>query len=192
MYTHSTSFKMSDFNAHFEAAKRKRKKNLSQEELTVLADKVNEPSTRRYFLKKISDKLTNEKKEKYWRQRVLKIYAVSLVERSVDEIRKKRTNCCLITKTKAPKINAEMAKTGSGTSNIVALTPLEDKIASILGRTVIEAIKGGIDGKTERLIILILSIMKDLPLLFVCGRCRTDAQKEKTSMKIGYSTHRRK
>ena len=47
---------------------------------------------------------------------------------------------------KRQKINAKMAKTGSGTSNVVALTPLEEKIASILGRTVKEAIKGGIDG----------------------------------------------
>lgn len=134
---------MSDFNAQFEVAKKKRKKNFSQEELTVLVDEVNEH--KKVLFEKFSDTLTNEKKEKYWRQIALKINAVSLVERSVDEIRKKWTDWCSITKAKASKISAEMTKTGSGTSDVVALTPLEEKIASILGRTAIEGIKGGID-----------------------------------------------
>lgn len=70
--------------------KRKRKANFSQEELDVLSEEVR--VRKRLLFEKFSDTISMELKKKAWAAITLNVNAVSSVERTIDDVRKKWTD----------------------------------------------------------------------------------------------------
>ena len=125
------------------AEKRSRRPNFNTEELKTIADEV---SMRKPLLfGKLSDVVTNEKKTKAWKEITVKVNAVSLTERTYDEIRKKWIDWSSAVKVKAAKIKLAMNKTGSGSMNMAPLTSLEEKVISIIGIVAVEGFAGAVD-----------------------------------------------
>jgi DNA-binding transcriptional regulator PaaX len=69
--------------------------------------------------------------------------------RTADELKKKWSVLCSETKRKLSKLKREQVRTGGGHLPAdCALTPLEDKIQSVVGETAISGVDRGIDTLT--------------------------------------------
>ncbi|XP_061192329.1 myb/SANT-like DNA-binding domain-containing protein 4 [Saccostrea echinata] len=91
--------------------------------------------------------VTNQAKKGEWDLICEKVNAVNTSHlRTADELKKKWSVLCSETKEKISKLKREEVRTGGGQLPAdCSVTPVEDKIQSIIGETAISGIDGGID-----------------------------------------------
>ena len=122
-----------------------RRPNFSHDELSILTEEVS--LNKSLLTGKFSETLDCEKKTELWHSIATKMNAVSVVERTAEEIRKKSIDCRLSSsvKIKFSKLKISMSTTGGGESEVLSFSALEDKVINILGKTAVEGLKQGVD-----------------------------------------------
>ncbi|XP_062615402.1 myb/SANT-like DNA-binding domain-containing protein 4 [Saccostrea cucullata] len=120
-----------------------RKPNFSQLEIETIIEEVQNNSD--IINSSFSNVSTNASKQRLWSGIASKVSAVSGVERTSEDVRKKWRNVSSDTKKKLSMARREARKTGGGVSSAEALTNTEIKIAETMGQTAVEGIPGGYD-----------------------------------------------
>ncbi|XP_014665060.1 PREDICTED: myb/SANT-like DNA-binding domain-containing protein 4 [Priapulus caudatus] len=113
-----------------EKTERKRRPKFALAELEVLADEVS--LQKDILFGKFSSTVTFQRKKALWCSIAEKVNAVSEVERTGEECRKKWQYTQSDVKQKAARRKRDGAATGGGTLNVPDLSPIEEKIASLL------------------------------------------------------------
>lgn len=126
------------------AGVKRRKANFSDREISVLIDKVED--NYKILSAKFSDVITSQEKNKVWNDIAEAVNAVSTVQRTTDELKKKWEDLKTRTKKKASETKKEMGKTGGGeVEGDSALTETELRIIGIIGETLVYGLKDGMD-----------------------------------------------
>ncbi|XP_061192419.1 t-SNARE domain-containing protein 1-like [Saccostrea echinata] len=122
---------------------KKRKPNWSERELDVLAESV---LPRNKLLKaKFSNFVTTDKKQELWKEIEDEVNAVSYVNRSVEEIKKKWADIQSLTKKKESERRRLMKETGGGPHSDIHFKSWEKLVLESLSDVAIEGISGGVD-----------------------------------------------
>ena len=122
---------------------RQRKAKFTERELSVLVDEIE--GNYQIISAKFTDAVTNDKKNKVWIAITNNVNAVSCVQRTVDEIRRKWDDLKSRTKKKANDVKKDRQKTGGGEREEPDLTEFEQRVINLIGTTVVYGLKGGID-----------------------------------------------
>eukprot|EP00105_Crassostrea_gigas_P046011 XP_019930159.1 PREDICTED: t-SNARE domain-containing protein 1 [Crassostrea gigas] len=120
-----------------------RKPNYTKIEIETLIEKVQ--NNKDILNSAFSNIATNSSKQRIWTSIASKVSAVSGVERSAEDVKKKWRNISSDTKKKLSTARKEARKTGGGVSAGEELNPIQHKIAETMGRTAIQGIPGGYD-----------------------------------------------
>ena len=136
--------------------KTKRAPRFTDEELDALAEAVEK--RKNTIQNKFSDTLTHEKKRKAWAEVAKEVNAVGNFNRSEDKIRSKWNDWSSETKKKSSLRKKGMGRTGGGgDEDIPKISPTEEKVLAIIGKTATEGIEGAEILDTE-----IISNIQDL------------------------------
>lgn len=127
---------------------KKRRPRFSKEELEVLCEEVGE--NKLLLFGKFSDNVSLQRKKKCWSTITSRVNAVSVVTRSVDEIRRKWLDWSSSIKIKGAKKSKALNKTGGGNDEIPDLSVVEEKVLGILGKAAVDGISGGLDTVTMK------------------------------------------
>nr|XP_022292024.1 uncharacterized protein LOC111103231 [Crassostrea virginica] len=122
---------------------KKRKPNWSERELTVLAEAV---TPRNKMLKqKFNPTLTSEKKQQLWKEIRDQLNSMTVVSRTIEEIKKKWADMQSLTKKKEAERRRSMGMTGGGPAQEYYFKDWEKVVLQSLSDVAIEGIGCGVD-----------------------------------------------
>ncbi|XP_022313736.2 uncharacterized protein LOC111118512 [Crassostrea virginica] len=122
---------------------KKRKPNWSERELTVLAEAV---TPRNKMLKqKFNPTLTSEKKQQLWKEIRDQLNSMTVVSRTIEEIKKKWADLQSLTKKKEAERRRSMGMTGGGPAQEYYFKDWEKVVLQSLSDVAIEGIGCGVD-----------------------------------------------
>ena len=154
--------------------KTKRAPRFTDEELDALAEAVEK--RKNTIQNKFSDTLTHEKKRKAWAEVAKEVNAVGNFNRSEDKIRSKWNDWSSETKKKSSLRKKGMGRTGGGgDEDIPKISPREEKVLAIIGKTATEGIEGAEILDTE-----IISNIQDLTRDTNSQACESQASASET------------
>lgn len=128
-------------------AKRARKKNFTNTELEILVNEV-ESNQQILFSSFTAGGITNKRKNAAWENVTNAVNSVGSEERTVPEIKKKWFDIKVLAKKRVTAHRREMSATGGGQTT-TELSPLDNRIACIIGDTALSGITK--DGDTDAL-----------------------------------------
>ncbi len=128
-------------------AKRSKKRNFTNTELEVLVDEV-ESNQQILFSSLTAGGITNKRKNAAWEKVTDAVNSVGSEERTVPEIKQKWFDNKVLAKKCITAHRREMSVTGGGQTTM-ELSPLDNRIASIIGDTALSGIIK--DGDTDAL-----------------------------------------
>ncbi|KAK2878655.1 hypothetical protein Q8A67_019446 [Cirrhinus molitorella] len=128
-------------------AKRAKKRNLTNTELEVLVDEV-ESNQQILFSSLTAGGITNKRKNATWEKVTSAVNSVGSEERTVPEIKKKWFDIKVLAKKRVTAHRREISATGGGQTT-TELSPLDNRIACIIGDTALSGINK--DGDTDLL-----------------------------------------
>ncbi|XP_061179010.1 uncharacterized protein LOC133187606 [Saccostrea echinata] len=127
----------------------KRNPNFTTAEISMLTEEVEKRKD--VIFSRQNSSVTNQAKKGEWDLICEKVNAVNTSHlRTADKLKKKWSVLCSETKKKISKLKQEQVRTGCGQLPAdCSVTPVEDKIQSIIGETAISGVDGGIDTLEE-------------------------------------------
>ncbi|XP_034564486.1 nuclear apoptosis-inducing factor 1-like [Notolabrus celidotus] len=128
------------------ADKRTKKRNFSESEIETLVGEVE--SRKNVLFGSHGTGVTNKKKCSEWQQVAAAVNTVSGTERTVPELKKKWSDLKVEAKRRIATHRQSVTATGGGTGT-PELTPLEDRMASILGVASVCGIVSEREGDTD-------------------------------------------
>jgi hypothetical protein len=130
--------------------KKTRARNFTADEIDILVDEVTKHTV--VLFAKQSDTVTNSLKTKRWAKIASLLNAVNgKGDRTGNNVRKKWYDLSNETKRKEVNKRKDQKKTGGGKPDSDPITPLEEKIISVISKTLIEGIKDGVDTASENI-----------------------------------------
>ncbi|KAK4325796.1 hypothetical protein Pmani_003629 [Petrolisthes manimaculis] len=121
-------------------AKRSRRANFSDEEIMMMITGWHDRQA--VLREKFSNIVTAERKKQAWEEVTHEINSVSRVRRNREEVKKKFADFKSVVKKKLSIRRQEQEKTGGGTSEAKALTPLEEAMAQVLKMVQVSGVPG--------------------------------------------------
>ncbi|XP_061180787.1 myb-related transcription factor, partner of profilin-like, partial [Saccostrea echinata] len=122
---------------------KRRKPNWTERELLALAEAVAPRS--RLLKSKISPSITVDRKQKMWSEIAIQLNSITLVNRTIDEIKKKWVDMQSLTKKTESERRRSIKMTGGGPALDVYYKAWENVVLQSLSEVAIEGISCGVD-----------------------------------------------